>query len=73
VPLYSRPAMSRQYSPQRRMKSMRPRRNQPQFFSRLDWGDVKRSFEDEENNGKSVPDFVVQFLLDALPLGFLDR
>jgi hypothetical protein len=47
--------------------------NQTQLFRRLNWGGVKRSFDAEENNGESLPDFVVQFLRDALPLGFLDR
>lgn len=47
--------------------------NQTQLFRRLDWGGVKRSFDAEENNGESLPNFVVQFLRDALPLGFLDR
>ena len=47
--------------------------NQTQLFRRLDWGVVKRSFDAEENNGESLPDFVVQLLRNALPLGFLDR
>jgi hypothetical protein len=47
--------------------------NQPQFFRRLGWGGVKSSFDAEQNNGESLPDFVVQLLRDALPLGFLDR